>query len=200
MKTLCFEPLDRNLEIRFPEDIPMGRDAFFEFCRTNDELRIERDAAGNIIVMSPTGGETGKRNAALTAQLYNWAKQDGTGVSFDSSAGFELPNGATRSPDAAWITLEKWNVLSVEERGRFTRVCPDFVIELRSQTDRLKVLQTKMEEFIANGAKLGFLIDPQEGKVHIYRPNTKPKIQSKPTTLSADPDLPGLAFDLEDIW
>lgn len=178
----------------------MGRDAFFDFCQVNKELRIERDAEGNIIIMSPTGAETGGRNASLTAQLYNWTKADGTGKSFDSNTGFELPNGATRSPDAAWLTLEKWNSLSSGERNRFARICPDFVIELRSPTDHLSAVQAKLEEYLANGSRLGFLIDPIEGRVHVYRPNSAPEILEKPSSLSAEPEMPGLAFDLEDVW
>ncbi len=178
----------------------MGREEFFDFCQANGELRIERDAKGNIIVMSPTGGRTGNRNASLTGQLYVWAKKDGTGKSFASHTGFELPNGATCSPDASWLPLEKWNAIAEEERDRFLPVCSDFVIELRSRTDRLRVLQAKMEEYLANGAKLGFLIDPQEEKVAVYRPGKDVEIENKPMTLSAEPEMSGLVLDLEDVW
>ena len=200
MKALSVESSDRNLLVQFPKDIPMGREEFFDFCQANGELRIERDAVGNIIVMSPTGIETGGRNASLTSQVYVWTRNEGGGKSFDSSAAFELPNGATRSPDVSWLSPGKWNALPAEERGRFARVCPDFVIQLRSRTDRLSVLQAKMEEYIANGAKLGFLIDPQEGKVAVYRPGKDAEIQNKPMTLSAEPEMPGLVLDLEDVW
>ena len=200
MKALTVESNDRDLLVQFPDAIPMDRESFFHFCRTNDGLRIERDAEGNVIVMSPTGGETGKRNAALTARLYLWAKADGRGVAFDSDTGFELPNGATRSPDASWIPLDKWNAIPREERERFARICPEFVVELRSRTDRLSVLQAKLKEYVANGAQLGFLIDPLEQKVEVYRPGADVSIQEKPATLSAEPEMPGLVLDLEDVW
>ena len=200
MQELSLETAGEKFHVRFPEGAPMGRDAFFNFCRTNRDLRIERDAGGNIIIMSPAATETGGRNAALTAQLYFWAKQNGTGKSFDSNTGFELPNGAIRSPDAAWMTLAKWNGVPLQERQRFARVCPDFVIELRSKSDRLNLLEDKLREYTAQGARLGFLIDPVENKVHVYRPNTQPQILEKPGTISGEPEMPGLLLDLADVW
>jgi Uma2 family endonuclease len=178
----------------------MDRDAFFRFCQANRELGIERDAEGDIIIMAPTGTETGGRNAALTAQLYIWSKKDGSGKSFDSNTGFELPNGATRSPDAAWMSMDKWSALSPEERHGFARVCPEFVIELRSPSDRLDTLQAKMEEYLENGARLGFLIDPVEQVAVVYRPGRSPERLSHPAMLSAAPEMPGLSLDLDDVW
>lgn len=200
MNALCVETADAEFEVRFPKELPIDAAAFFDFCQANRNLRIERDASGNVLVMPPVGSETSGRNAALTAQLYNWAKADGTGKAFDASGGFALPNGATRNPDAAWIPLDKWNRVPQQARRRFATICPDFVIELRSETDRLHALKGKMEEYLANGARLGFLIDPIEGKVHIYRPNREPAILNRPATVSAQPEMPGLAFDLTDVW
>ena len=200
MQAVCLETESEELRVRFGDEAPMDRDAFYRFCQANSELRIERDAEGNIIVMAPTGTETGGRNASLTAQLYVWAKQDSTGKSFDSNTGFELPNGATRSPDAAWLTLDKWNAIPSEERQRFAQVCPDFVIELRSPTDRLELLTAKMEEYVENGTKLGFLIDPIDENMTIYRPTSAPASLRRPEMLSAEPEMPGLVFDLDDIW
>lgn len=200
MQAVCLETEREELRVRFGDDAPMDRDAFFRFCRSNSELRVERDAEGNIIVMAATGTETGGRNASLTAQLYVWSKRGGTGKSFDSNTGFELPNGATRSPDAAWLTLEKWDLIPSDERQRFARICPDFVIELRSPTDRLDLLTAKMEEYLENGTKLGFLIDPVEETVTIHRSGMEPVLMRRPSTLSAEPEMPGLVFDLEDVW
>lgn len=200
MNALCVETADAEFEVRFPQELPIDAGAFFDFCQANRSLRIEREASGNVIIMPPVGSETSGRNAALTAQLYNWAKADGTGKAFDATGGFELPNGATRNPDAAWIPLEKWNRLPPQARRRFATICPDFVIELRSEADRLLALKTKMEEYLLNGVRLAFLIDPIEGKVHSYRPNCEPVILNCPATLSAEPERPRLVFDLTDVW
>jgi Uma2 family endonuclease len=136
----------------------------------------------------------------LAAQLWNWTEQDGTGIGFDSSAGFTLPNGATRSPDASWIKLERWNALTAEQKASFAPICPDFVIELRSSSDTLTSLQDKMQEYLANGALLGWLIDRKNRTVHIYRPNQEPEILANPETVSGDPELPGFALQMAKIW
>src|SRR6266571_6003350 len=143
---------------------------FAELCRKNPELRIERTSEGDLIIMAPTGGKTGRRNAKLIARVMNWAEQDGTGQVFDSSTVFSLPNTARRSPDLSWVRNERWNALSAQEQEEFPPLCQDFVVELRSRTDSLKNLKEKMPEYIGNGAELGWLIDPLERKVHIYRP------------------------------
>lgn len=146
----------------------MSANEFFRFCQDNDHLRIEREATGKIIIMSPIGSKSGHRNFNLNVQLGLWNQQYQKGYLFDSSAGFTLPNGATRSPDVSFVLKEKWESLSEEQQEGFAPICPDFVIELRSKNDQLKDLQVKMEEYISNGAAFGWLIDPYEQKIYIY--------------------------------
>jgi Uma2 family endonuclease len=174
----------------------LSDDELFELCARNPSLRIERTAAGEIIVMSPTGAQTGRRNFALNGILYAWAARDGTGVGFDSSTGFILPNGAQRSPDAAWVKRERWEALTPEQRERFAPLCPDFVVELRSPSDALPDLQAKLEEYVACGAKLGWLIDPDARRAWVYRPGRPVEAVEDARTLSGDPELPGLRVDL----
>ena len=178
----------------------MTDDQFAEFCALNDDMRIELTAEGIIEIMPPTFAYTGNRNIKISAALQNWTSQDGSGLAFDSSTGFTLPNGAIRSPDASWIPLPRWSALTRKEQESFSPICPDFVIELRSGSDRLSVLQAKMEEYMANGARLGWLLDPIERRAHIYRPNAQPEILDNPDTLSADPELPAFTLDLTPIW
>lgn len=187
--------------LRFdPMQGAMTDDELFEFCQLNPDWRIERTAGGELIIMPPGGGETGIQNSQLNRLLGNWAEADGTGVVFDSSTGFTLPNGAKRSPDAAWLLRSRWEALTLEERRKFPPLCPDFVIELRSPTDTLAPLQDKMAEYITNGARLGWLIDPQERKVHVYRPDAQAVCLENPQQLSGDPVLPGFVLDLAKIW
>lgn len=178
----------------------MSRDQFFELCQLNRKLRIERTAEGDLVIMTPTGGETGRRNIRLAAQLVNWSDRDGTGIAFDSSTGFWLPNGAERSPDVSWVRRERWEALSADERKKFPPLAPDFVIELRSETDRLSHLRAKMQEYVDNGVRLGWLIDPVERRVEIYRPGRATTVVDAPTQLNADPELPGFTLDLTSIW
>lgn len=178
----------------------MTEDEFLRFCQLNRDLRIERSAQGEVVVMPPAYSETGAQNAAITFQLAHWAKKDGTGITFDSSAGFTLPNGAVRSPDASWIKRERLEALTKAERQKFAHVCPDFVIELRSKTDRLKNVQAKMREYMENGARLGFLIDPRAKRVHVYRPGAAAEILKDPEIVSGDPVLPGFRLDLGEVW
>jgi Uma2 family endonuclease len=178
----------------------MTDQAFFEVCQANPEWRIERTAEGELIIMPPTGGETGSRNFKLTTRFGDWVESDGTGVGFDSSTVFQLPNGANRSPDVAWVRRSRWDALTEEEREGFPPLCPDFVVELRSRTDRLKTLQEKMEEYIANGAQLGWLIDPVERKVYVYRPNTEMVCLENPERVAGDPVLPGFVLALKRVW
>jgi Uma2 family endonuclease len=178
----------------------MTADEFYEFCQLNRDLRLELTSEGDLIIMPPTGSKSGHRNLKLSIKLGLWAEQDGTGQAFDSSTGFALPNGAKRSPDFAWIANERWNALTQDEQEKFAPLCPDFVVELRSPTDSLKTLQRKMEEYIANGAQLGWLIDPLERRVYIYRPQTGVVELDNPQTVSGDPALRGLALNLEEIW
>ena len=171
-----------------------------ELCRRNPELRIERTAEGDLIVMSPAGGESARRNARLVAALVNWADEDSTGLVYDSSGGFILPNGAMRSPDAAWVRKARLSGLSEEQREGFLPLCPDFVIELKSPSDPLANVQEKMREYMANGARLGWLLEPALRRAHVYRPGVPVEILDGRGTLSADPVLPGLVVDLAPIW
>ena len=173
---------------------------FFRFCADNPEMRLEMSAEGELIIMNPTGGDTGDRNSELNYQLRHWTKQDGTGKCFDSSTAFVLPNGAKRSPDASWVRRESYEKLTPQQRKKFPPICPDFVVELRSDSDRLQTLQKKMKEYIENGAQLGWLIDPSTKKVHIYRPQQAVEILDQPETVSGAPVLHGFVLQLNDIW
>ncbi len=188
------------LILYLPSVIDLTEDQFFEFCQINRDLRIERTAKGELIIMPPTGWETGRRNSDLTTALNLWAKQEGSGVASDSSTGFILPNGATRSPDAAWVKRSRLAALTPEQRKKFLPLCPDFVIELRSASDSVSDLQDKMQEYIDNGAQLGWLIDPQRKQVYVYRPHSPVECLENPSTLSGEPVLPGLVLELKDIW
>jgi Uma2 family endonuclease len=160
--------------------LDLDEEQFFRFCQQNKDLRIERTAEGDLEVMPPAGWETGHRNLKLAVQLGTWAEQDNTGIATDSSGGFRLPNGAVRATDAAWVRRERLAGLTPEQKQRFLPLCPDFVIELRSPTDSLTLVQAKMREYIENGARLGWLIDPEERKVHVYQPNDRVEISDKP--------------------
>jgi Uma2 family endonuclease len=186
--------------VNFPAIKSMSIEQFYEFCQANRDFRIERTASGEVIIMPPAFSDIGNRNIKIAQQLANWADYDGTGETFGSSAGFTLPNGATRSPDASWIKLERWNALSEEQQASFAPICPDFVIELRSKSDTLRNLQDKMQEYIDNGTLLGFLIDCKIRKVHIYRPNQEPEILDNPEVVSAAPELPGFILRMATIW
>ena len=169
-------------------------------CQANRELRFERTAQGKLLLMAPTGGETGRRNSMLNQRLANWAERDGTGLTFDSSTGFALGNGAMRAPDAAWVKRSLWDALTPEQKQKFVPLCPDFVIELRSGTDTLRSLQDKLQEYIHNGASLGWLIDPQHRRVYVYRPNTPVDCLENVESVSGDPELPGWVLHLRDVW
>jgi Uma2 family endonuclease len=186
--------------LKMQPDIIMTDDQFFDFCKLNRDFRIERNQFGDLLIMSPTGSETDERNFNLTGQLWTWTKQDGTGVGFGSSGGFTLPNGAVRSPDTAWIKKERWEAIPAEQRKKFAPICPDFVVELRSETDSLKTLQEKMEEYIENGVKLAWLIDRKQQKVYIYRPDQPVEELEHPQTLNGEDILPGFILDLREIW
>ncbi len=177
----------------------LGDDELLELCRKNPDLRIERTAEGNLIVSPPAGGEASRRNARLVASLVNWADQDGTGEVYDSSGGFVLSNGAMRAPDAAWVVRSRLAELSPEQREGFLPLCPDFVVELRSPSDGLGDLQAKMEEYLANGARLGWLVDPTENRVVIYRPDRDPEVLEGPLELAGSPELPRFVLDLRRI-
>ncbi len=175
-------------------------DQFFELAQLNRDVRLERTAEGELIVMPPPGGETSARNAKITMRLGVWAERDGTGIAFDSSGGFILPNRATRSPDASWIERSRFAASPPEQRVKFLPLCPDFVIELRSPTDTLRAVQEKMQEYLDNGAQLGWLLDQLDRKVYICRPQAPVQELAAPETLSGDPLLPGFVLDLRDVW
>ncbi|MBH8571551.1 Uma2 family endonuclease [Nostocaceae cyanobacterium CENA369] len=200
MTTLLIQTQSVPLTVNLPSIKSMTTEQFYEFCQANPDLRIERSASGEVIVMPPAFSDTGNHNFNIAVQLGNWAEQDGTGEAFDSSAGFTLPNGAIPSPDAAWIKLERWNALTDEQKASFAPICPDFAIELRSQSDTLRGLQDKMREYIANGASLGWLIDRQNRKVYIYRLNQEVEILDDPETVSGNSVLPGFVLQMAKIW
>ncbi|MCC5658908.1 Uma2 family endonuclease [Nostoc sp. XA010] len=180
--------------------IALTEDQFYEFCQLNGDFRIERNAAGELVIMPPTGSETDERNFNLVGQLWVWTKQDGTGVGFGSSGGFTLANGAVRSPDAAWIKRDRWEAIPPELRKKFAPICPEFVIELRSESDNLRILQDKMQEYIDNGTQLGWLIDRKQRRVFIYCPNIAVEVLDNPKTLYGESLLPGFVLDLSQVW
>lgn len=182
------------------DSIKLTDEQFFQLCQDNRDLRFERNANGDLIIMPPAGGETGNRNGRLTQQLFNWTDTDKTGIAFDSSTGFKLPNGADRSPDASWIPLERWNALTSEQQKRFLPLSPDFVVELRSPSDSLTATRQKMQEYLDNGTRLGWLIDPQSRRVEIYRQGREVEVLESPTTLSGEDVLPGFVLNLAFIW
>jgi len=189
------------LAVRMPSSVvEMNDDQFFDFCQANRELRIERTAEGDVLIMPLAGFGSGRRNAAINARLFNWAERNGTGVVLDSSTGFRLPNRAVRSPDAAWILKSRLEAFSKEEQEKFLPLCPDFVIELKSPTDRLVDLKNKMVEYVDNGARLGWVLDPEARQVLVYRPGRAVEVLVRPETLSGDPELPGFVLDLRGIW
>jgi Uma2 family endonuclease len=201
--TLTLEPTIRDMMPMSIDLRPlptMTDEEFFLFCQANRNLRIERTAEGEIIMMAPAGGETGGRNASVIIDLGNWARSNKQGIVFDSSTGFDLPNGATRSPDAAWVRRERLAQLTADQKRKFLPLCPDFIIELRSATDSLRAAQDKMTEWIANGVQLGWLLDPTERSVYIYRPSHPPEKLQNAATISAEPVLSGFILDLTVIW
>ena len=175
-------------------------DRFLELAGINRDLRMELTAEGELIVMPPAGSESSDQNAEITMQLRMWAKRDGTGRTFDSSGGFTLPNGAVRSPNASWVERSRLEALTDEQRKKFVPLCPDFVIELRSPADSLSVLRDKMQEYLDNGAKLGWLIDPEQKRVYVYRPRSEAEELHNPEKIPGDPILSGFTLDLREIW
>lgn len=191
---------DTRLTLQMPPFTHMNHDQFFDFCQQHKDLRIERTQEGDVIIMPPTGGTTSWRNSELTTVFVLWARQNGEGFIFDSSGGFILPNGAERSPDVAWVRKSRLTALTPQQKDAFLPVCPDFVLELRSPSDSLITLQNKMEEYVANGVQLGWLLDPRTQTVYIYRPGKDYEYVEHPATLAGDPELPGLVVDLQPIW
>ena len=196
-------PETETLLIELPKTIGLyvTQEQFAALAAANRDLRLERTARGELIVNPPTGWETGERNSSLTGQLYRWYEEnEDLGKVFDSSTGFIFPNGATRSPDASWVSRKRWQALTPEQKGTFANICPDFVVELRSSSDRLGSLQAKMREYIDNGALLGWLIDPQQRRVEIYRPGLAVEVLENPTELSGEAVLPGFVLNLRRVW
>jgi Uma2 family endonuclease len=189
-----------TLTIQLPASAPLNDDQFYDLCRANPELKIERSATGEITFMPPTGGETGKRNAKLNARFVNWNEQSKLGEVFDSSTCFKLPNGADRSPDAAWVQQDRWDGLTTEQKEKFPPIAPDFVLELMSPSDKLETAQAKMQEYMENGVRLGWLINRSQQQVEIYRPGQTTEILQAPPGLSGEMVLPGFVLDLQWFW
>lgn len=188
------------LVINLRPTIELTDDEFYKFCQQNPDLRIESTAEGALIVMPPTGGGSGKRNADLTTDVSLWNRQTEFGVVFDSSTVFNLPDGARRSPDVAWITNDRWNALTLEQQERFPPIAPDFVIELRSRTDDLEDIEAKMQEYMENGVRLGWLLDPITKQVKIYRQGQPVETLQNPATLSGETVLPGFVLNLDRVF
>jgi Uma2 family endonuclease len=182
------------------DPLTLSNEQFYQLCQNNRDLRFERTCRGDLVIMPPTGGETGERNSEINYQLRYWNKQSKRGKVFDSSTGFKLPNGSDKSPDAAWVPLEKWNNLTLKQQQGFVPLCPDFVIELRSKSDNLKVLQEKMQEYLENGTRLGWLINRQDRQVEIYRQGQGVEFLENPSSLSGENILPSFVLDLVPIW
>lgn len=180
--------------------LTVTREQFVELSIANRELQLERTEAGELIVNPPTGGETGYRNLDIEGQLWLWNRRSRLGKAFNSSTGFHLPNGADRSPDAAWVRQERWDALTPEQKEGFIPLSPDFVVELRSKSDRIKPLQDKMQEYMENHVRLGWLIDRKNRKVEIYRLNQEVELLENPATLSGEDVLPGFVLDLTEVW
>jgi Uma2 family endonuclease len=180
--------------------IKLTSEQFYQLCEENPDLKLERSANGELIAMPPTGGETGKRNVKVTTQLDLWNEQTELGEVFDSSTGFTLPNKADRSPDASWVEKSRWSALTPEQREKFIPLCPDFVIELVSPSDSLKKTQEKMQEYMENGCRLGWLINRKKREVEIYRPGQDVEVLQSPLTLSGENVLPGFVLNLQKIW
>jgi Uma2 family endonuclease len=190
-------PLHSPLELT----LELTDEQFFQLCIDNRDLRFERTASGGLIIMPPTGSETGNFNIDLSYQLQSWSRQNKhLGIAFDSSTGFKLPDGSDISPDAAWVRRDRWDALTAEEKKKFAPICPDFVVELRSTTDSLEKLRAKMKVYVKNGARLGWLLDRKNRKVEISRQGREVEILDEPATLSGEDVLPGFVLDLTDIF
>ncbi|NES04063.1 MAG: Uma2 family endonuclease [Okeania sp. SIO2F4] len=194
--------LSQTIAVNIPKKINLkiSHEQFIELALVNRDLQLERTATGELIVMAPTQSATGNRNSSITGQLWSWNYQTKLGKTFDSSSGFHLPNGSSRSPDAAWVKQERWDALTTEQQETFAPLCPDFVVELRSKNDTISELQKKMKEYQSNGARLGWLIDTKNQKVEIYRQNQEVEILENPNSLSGEDVLPGFILDLTEVW
>ncbi|MBE9214204.1 Uma2 family endonuclease [Plectonema cf. radiosum LEGE 06105] len=189
-----------NPTLTIPQAFKVTYEQFKELAIANRDLRLERTQEGELIIMPPTGSETGNRNLGIEAQLWLWNRQSKLGVAFNSSTGFNLPNGANRSPDASWVKLERWEALTADEKQGFAPICPDFVVELRSVSDDMKPLREKMPEYMVNGAKLGWLIDRKNRKVEVYRQGCDVEILDNPACLLGEDLLPEFVLDMSEVW
>jgi len=187
------------LTLNLQPTLEVNDQEFEQICQANRDLRLERSLRGELIIMAPTGGETGERNSSLNGQLWLWNFQAKLGVVFDSSTGFKLPSGAIRSPDVAWLRTERWQALSAEQKREYIPLCPDFIIELRSATDDLRDIQAKMREYMENGLRLGWLINPEARTVEIYRQDQAIQMLQSPRNLSGEEVLVGFSLNLEGI-
>jgi Uma2 family endonuclease len=185
---------------RFRPESPMSDEDLMRFCAANDITRVERDVNGEILVMSPAGNRTGRRNAAIVGALSTWAQKDGRGYVFDSSTGFTLPDGSMRSPDAAWILAARWDAMSESEKNRFSPICPDFIIELRSLSDNLSDLEAKMEKWITNGVQVAWLVDPERQVVAIYRPDHQPEAHHHLASVQGSGIVAGFELVMTQVW
>ncbi|MBW4610038.1 MAG: Uma2 family endonuclease [Hassallia sp. WJT32-NPBG1] len=189
-----------NLNIAIPQAFKVSHGQFKELATVNRDLKLDRTAAGELIVMPPTGSDRGNRNLDIEGQLWLWNRQTKLGKALNSSTGFHLANGADRSPDASWVKLERWEALTPQQQEGFPPICPDFVVELRSPSDSMDTLRAKMEEYKENGATSGWLIDRKNRNIEIYRQNQDVEILDNPTTLSGENLLPGFVLDLTEVW
>ncbi len=189
-----------ELPIRLRLERPLTDLELMHFCTVNEMVRVERDANGELILMSPSGLEGSSWNSEVNADLTLWARRDGHGKVFDSNGGFTLPDGSMRAPDAAWVSWRRWNAVPREEQKRYGRVSPEFVIEIRSESDRLSTLQEKMRLWIANGVQLAWLIDPERKVVEVYRPGEKPEVHEQPSSVEGSGPVAGFCLVLERIW
>jgi len=187
------------LTLQIPPELKFTDDEFEQIVAFNQELRLELTEQGELIIMSPTGGETGNRNFDLIGQIWFWNRKNNLGKAFDSSTGFKLPNGATRSPDASWIAMERWDSLTPQQRKKFLPLCPDFAVELVSESDDVEDARKKMREYIANGLRLGWLINPKDKQVEIYRVGKEVEILQSPKSLSGENILTDFTLDLQTI-
>lgn len=180
--------------------LDLTSEQFWQLCQENNDFQFERTTSGELIIMPPTGGNTGKRNADLIFQLLVWKRQNNLGEVFDSNTGFTLPNGADRAPDASWVSQERWESLTPEQQDKFVPLCPDFVVELMSPSDSLEKTRQKMQEYQENGAKLGWLINRKQQQIEVYRLHQAVEILEHPNQVSGEDILPGFVLDLTSIW
>jgi Uma2 family endonuclease len=180
--------------------VSLTDEQFDHLCAANPEVKFERTSTGELVIMSPTGGETGRKNATLIARFVIWNEQESLGVVFDSSTCFRLPGGGDRSPDVAWVEKSRWDVLTPEQQRKFPPICPDFVLELLSPTDNITTTRKKMQEYLSSGIRLGWLIDAEQKQVEIYRPGQAVEVPLTPTELSGESVLPGFTLKLDWLW